>query len=107
MLHKALIFALFINITCAHAQSVGITPIKTTEKAADAKIDYQKTGAPMPPFLLVEPIDSSLKRVTKSKEKENVNASHREFKKMIKHGGQVKTEGYNYLTNEDLDNGAN
>jgi thiol-disulfide isomerase/thioredoxin len=68
-----------ITATNTFAQQPAIPPSKTTEKQADASIDYKQMGAPMPAFLLI-PFLNNVKRVTSGKET---------------------------FTNTDLDNGAN
>ena len=96
MLYRLLIFGCLLSGTTSIAQGVGIQPLKTTEKAADSKIDYQAPGAPMPSFLLIEPVDSTMKKETRHT-----------YKKKIKSGAAAKDIYSELITDKDLDNSAN
>jgi protein-disulfide isomerase len=102
MLYRLLLCSCLIFANHSIAQSVGITPIKATKNTPDTAIDYQLTGAPMPPFLLVEPIDSNMRSLISIIDK----AAGRKAKKKMKEADTGKIT-YRYITSKELDNGAN
>ena len=96
MLRHLFIFLCLICATCAIAQ-----PNKIKEKEAASEIDYKLTGAPMPPFVLVTYHDTSVKKDGNAATK-HTGKKHRKKDEP----GQIDWE-QKYITDKDLDNGAN
>ena len=98
-----------ITATNAMAQHAAIIPVKTTEKQDDPQIDYKQIGAPMPPLRLFLYHDTIAKKQNPSALKENDSlTTHRNHKKMKKQHNNVREfEHKQFITNKDLDNGAN
>ncbi len=99
MLRNLFLIVCLIGATNAIAQHPASPSSKTTEKQDDAKIDYKVAGTPMPPLRVL------LYRDTSSKKDTMVNAhSNPDRKKAHK---EKHAEEKLYLTDKDLDNGAN
>ena len=115
MFRKLLFLLCLAGAPNAFAQ-VGITPVKTTQKPADPKIDYSVVGAPMPPLRYLIYRDTTNKKDTNiiiKTQTSSVEESHKHKKKRKKHEEIAAISGVNagvskeILTNDDLDNGAN
>jgi len=106
MLRKLLILMCLISTTGAIAQNKD----KTTQKAADAKIDYKQMGAPLPSFVIL-PFHDTLAKKSKAVAPKNDSAmtakEKRLAKKKEKKEKENKAEWKKLLTDKDVDNGAN
>lgn len=104
MLRKLLMTTLSVVTLSAHAQRVGITPVKTTEKQDDSQIDYKQVGAPMPQLLLTIVQDTAT-----NSSGDKLIQKHR-TRKADENGSKPAakvTPRKAVMTNEDFDNGAN
>ncbi len=100
MLRKLLILLCLICATNTFAQKTTTQPSKTTEKQDDAKIDYKLTGAPMPNLKILLYKDTSAKKDTN-----NIKPTRHSRRK--KHESEPALQDDKYLTDKQLDNGAN
>ena len=82
---------------------------KTTEKQDDAKIDYQQMGAPMPPLKLFLYHDTSGKNMPRPASVNDGSGSNPYSSGRSKKKKERLTDDRNkiYLTEKDVDNGAN
>jgi thiol-disulfide isomerase/thioredoxin len=86
-----------ICATNAIAQQKTATPSKTTQKP---DVDYKQTGAPMPQLKLLLYKDTTTK-------KDTAHAENKHLSKRKKREEETDKQQDHYLTNDDLDNGAN
>jgi hypothetical protein len=101
MLHKLLVIVCLICANYSFAQNATATPPNATGKTADTAIDYKVAGAPMPPLKVLKIEDTSKNKDTV---KTTGTAAHQPPHKGKK---QEKGENSPYITDKDLDNGAN
>ena len=113
MFRKLLFLILFSGTANAFAQ-VAITPVKPSEKKIDPPVDYKQMGAPMPAIRVLKYHDTGSNQHvnTAGVPGDSVAASGKFSKKRKKRLAEEKKEeskmgSGKYLTNEDLDNGAN
>jgi len=97
MLRKLLILLCIISATNTIAQQKNTPPSKTTEKK---EVDYKELGAPMPRLKVLLYKDTATKKDTGT-------AATRHMSKKKKREAEAEKNEVSYLTNEDVDNGAN
>lgn len=98
MLRKLLILLCLISASQAIAQNTTVS--KTTQKQDDAKIDYKEPGTPMPPLKILLYKDTSVKKDSNRADTQ----TFRHSRKKKHHEAVIQDK---YLTDKDLDNGAN
>lgn len=108
---RKLLFLFYLLITTnAIAQHVATQPVKTTEKQGDTQIDYKQVGAPMPPLRVILYHDTSKQKqaVSELKDSDSSNTQRRRNKKKKKQNDDINAFSHKqFITNKDLDNGAN
>jgi len=97
MLRKLLILLCIISATNTLAQQKSTPPSKTTEKK---ELDYKELGSPMPKMKVLLYKDTTAK-------KDTIIVETKHISKRKKHEEEAKKDISPYLTNEDVDNGAN
>ena len=111
MLRKLIMLVCLVGGTNAIAQKPAVT--KTTQNAADQKIDYKQMGAPLPPFILLPFHDTSTKKnATTEPAASGAEMSAREKRKAKKKEMEMaearkKNMAKTVKTEKDFDNGAN
>ena len=91
MLQKVLVLCCLLSATSTLAQER-----KNTEKQTASETDYMQPGAPMPPLLLVSYYDTGNFQKKKPSRRRKADATD-----------ETPQMAVRYMTNKDLDNGAN
>lgn len=105
---RQLLFLLCLSSAVQAGAQVSITPIKTNEKQTETQIDYTKIGAPLPPLRVMLHKDTTDKKNKNAKSQDNATKTDAQLAKEARQKKEKeKLLRKGYLTNEDLDNGAN
>ena len=114
MFPKLLILFLFTLCSKSFAQ-VGITPVKSSANTPVQPIDYTHMGTPMPAMRLLRCIDTNHAKhiITNNSSQDTASAKrlksrkHKQLPEPVKPAVEAPAGIQQFVTNKDLDNGAN